>query len=1137
MPIIKLTNTLIFTLGLSVSYSSFAQNQAHHSLEITIRPNQSFIKAKDRISLSDNSVQQKEFRFLLHKNLIVVSPAELKPIEKLSENLQGIADKLDIPLHQYVIPLTDGQKQLTISYRGRISHQPAQTDEVSTKSLGQTSGIIDKKGIFLAKSTAWYPLTENALLTFSAQIELPPEWDVVSQGKRTQHTIKDKHRVVRWKESQPQDDIYLVGGQYTQYTQSSGAALAMVYLRSEDSALAKKYLDATTQYISMYSQLLGPYPYSKFALVENFWETGYGMPSFTLLGPKVIRFPFIIYSSFPHEILHNWWGNSVYVDYATGNWAEGLTAYLADHLIKEQRGQGLKYRRSVLQKYTDYVSQGRDFPLIEFKSRHSSASEAIGYGKTLMIFHMLRTQLGDEKFIRALQIFYRTFKFKSASFKDIEHIFSQAAEQDLSKFVNQWVTRSGAPELRVSRAFSQPTNTGYRMTAVLEQFQSGEAYQLFIPIAIQIEGKEYAAQNTMLMNSKFLEISLNLPSRPIRLDIDPEFDLFRRLDNSEIPASLSQGFGAESVLIVLPKGADNPLLDAYHKLARKWQSNQQGKWDIVFDSEINALPKDKTVWLLGWKNRFRDKLANAAEKHQVRLEDDNVELNKDAYTRLNHSFVISARNPANTSKTLLWLATDNKEAIAGLARKLPHYRSYSYLVFSGDEPSNQAKGQWAVLDSPMTIAIRQTDNKGIQDQETKLRHRVALAQPAVVFSETRMLADVKYLANKARLGRGLGTKGLEEAANYIARAFRSAGLKPGGDHIEANNNTQDTQADYFQHWRKNFGEPAKELELKNVIGIIPGKNPKFEGESLIISAHYDHLGQGWPNAHAGDEGKIHPGADDNASGVAVMLELARLIAKKWQPERSIVFIAFTGEEADHAGSIHYTKNSAQFPIDKIIAVLNLDTVGRLYDNPLTILGTGSAREWVHIFRGAGFVTGINVSPEADDFGGSDQKSFLALGVPAVQFFGTSHSDIHRPGDTINKIDTAGMVKTASILKEAAKYLANREQPLNVTLSNIDKVKAMSAYPQPSGRRISVGTVPDFSFQGQGVKISSVIPNSPAAKAGLKEGDILVEISDSPINDLSSYSKALKNIHPGTTVVLKYLREGKEYTVNIDIALR
>ncbi len=124
----------------------------------------------------------------------------------------------------------------------------------------------------------------------------------------------------------------------------------MAFLRKPDQALADRYLDATAQYLEMYRGLLGPYPYSKFALVENFWETGYGMPSFTLLGEQIIRFPFILHSSYPHELLHNWWGNGVFVDLAGGNWCEGLTAYLADHLIAEQRGQGADHRRAILQK-------------------------------------------------------------------------------------------------------------------------------------------------------------------------------------------------------------------------------------------------------------------------------------------------------------------------------------------------------------------------------------------------------------------------------------------------------------------------------------------------------------------------------------------------------------------------------------------------------------------------------------------------------------------------------------------------------------------------------------------------------------------------------------------------------------------
>ena len=211
----------------------------------------------------------------------------------------------------------------------------------------------------------------------------------------------------------------------------AGAVKALAFLRKPDQALADRYLDATAQYLDMYRDLFGPYPYSKFALVENFWETGYGMPSFTLLGEQIIRFPFILTSSYPHELLHNWWGNGVFVELAGGNWCEGLTAYLADHLIAEQRGQGADHRRAILQRVTNYVTPENDFPVSRFQSRHDGVTEAIGYGKTAMIWNMLRDKVGDAQFIKALQAFYRDNRFREASFDDIRKSFEAVSGLDL----------------------------------------------------------------------------------------------------------------------------------------------------------------------------------------------------------------------------------------------------------------------------------------------------------------------------------------------------------------------------------------------------------------------------------------------------------------------------------------------------------------------------------------------------------------------------------------------------------------------------------------------------------------------------------------------------------------------------------
>ena len=174
------------------------------------------------------------------------------------------------------------------------------------------------------------------------------------------------------------------------------------------------------------------------------------MPSFTLLGEQVIRFPFILESSYPHEILHNWWGNGVYPDYESGNWSEGLTAYLADHLFREMDGAGSEYRKEMLARYKNYVASDDDFALSEFTSRNSAASHAVGYGKTLMLWHMLRVKIGDELFLSGLNKLYADYKFKRASFDDIAILFSEVSGQDLTPFFDQWVNRVGAPALTFS---------------------------------------------------------------------------------------------------------------------------------------------------------------------------------------------------------------------------------------------------------------------------------------------------------------------------------------------------------------------------------------------------------------------------------------------------------------------------------------------------------------------------------------------------------------------------------------------------------------------------------------------------------------------------------------------------------------
>ncbi|OHC04104.1 MAG: peptidase M28 [Planctomycetes bacterium RIFCSPLOWO2_12_FULL_40_19] len=1118
-----------------VSATTFGQ--INHDLKIKLQPDSHQLEVVDKITLPDVSTRTEPLLFTLHQGL---RPEALDKGTILRRNSGAEADRFfsnnpslqnsNIKMELFEVKLPSGTSQFTLKYAGEIFHPVEEYGEEYARSFSVSPGIISPEGIFLSGSTFWYPHFVNELVTFRMDVELPAGWSSVSQGSRTKHDTSANSRRDVWMIEKPQEEIYLISSEFTEYGQAAGAVEAMAFLRQPDPQLAQKYLDTTAQYLEMYRKLLGQYPYSKFALVENFWETGYGMPSFTLLGSKVIRFPFILHSSYPHEILHNWWGNGVYTDYEKGNWAEGLTTYLADHLIKEQQGAAVEYRRSVLQKYTNYVTanKDKDFPLTEFRSRYSAVTEAVGYGKTMMLFHMLRRQLGDQVFIKSLNQFYRKYKFKVASFDDVATTFNNVTDDPLKPMFEQWVKRGGAPSLQVSQAVAKPKGDGYVLSATVEQTQEAAPYRLKLPIAVHMEGVANAYQTSIDIDTDKYHLDLRFPARPVLLDVDPEFDVFRTLDHNETPPAMSQVFGAEQVLVVLPAAASEPIRLGYSDLANSWQKGRSVQLDIRLDNELAELPADRAVWLFGWENRFRHIIKKALSDYDFVDKEETVYIESTEMRRGQHSIVVMARHPSNSAHALAWLATDNVSAMPGLGRKLPHYNKYSYLGFTGDEPTNVFKGQWPVVNSPMSIVVSQSDEKEVEPTVAKLAPRVALAQLPPVFSEARMLHDIEYLASDELEGRGLGTPGLDKAADYIAKQFSDAGLQPCVDGTD----------DYFQTWTEEVDMPDREVvTIKNVIGVIPGTNPQWAGQSLVIGAHYDSHGLGWPDCLAGNEGKIHPGADDNASGISVLLEFARLIGKNCQPERTIVFAAFSAEEAGKLGSLHYIRQAKKYPASKTMAMINIDTVGQLGEDALTIFGTHSAREWVHILRGSGYVTGVPIKQSTLDTGNGDEKSFLDAGVPSVHFFSGARDNYHRPTDTADRIDTAGLVKTAAVLKEVVEYLAARPEPLTSTLTGAKDSPAEQKKSLHTKRQVVLGTVPDFAYTGKGVRLDGVMPDTPAVEAGLQEGDVVTRIGDTVIEDLQTFSAVLKALQAGSEITIVFMRDNVELSVTTNVVAR
>lgn len=1101
-----------------------APKRLRHTMQVTLDPVTHRLAVSDLIALPAGAPAE----FLLNGNLRVTSsdPAlsevPLGETEKFFGINAGEAGSSGLKLKRYRAAGTPAS--VKVSYEGVVDFGLADQKEEYTRGFRETSGLLNDKGVYLAGSGFWYPYISRELIDFNLDITQPQGWHVISQGNGTSRGPDGR---AKWDSHGPMDEIYLVGGPLRVYRDSAGAVETLAYIHEKDDALVAKYLEATAQYIEMYRGLLGPYPYGKFALIENFWETGYGMPSFTLLGPQIIRFPFILASSYPHEILHNWWGNSVFVDYESGNWCEGLTSYLADHLIQEQRGKGAEYRQSTLQKYRDFVKEGRDFPLTEFRSRHSAATEAVGYGRTMMGFHMLRREIGDDNFRKLVQRFYREFREKRASFRDVQKVAEAVSGKDLKRFFDDWITRPGAATLAASSPVVKKTAAGYELTGTLQQTQGGAPFLLQVPLVIRTaKGTKVETVRLDAAGAPF-SFAFAADSEPLALELDPEFDTFRKLDPRETPPSIGQIFGEPHILAVLPSKAPADRQKAYRDLVEGWRTDSHVV-EVKLDSEVPALPRDRAVWLLGRDNKFASAIFGkvlADTAAEIRIDGESMPL-------AGHSVVLTERHPGNMEKAIGWIFGDPLSAMPGLGRKLPHYGKYSYLGFDGTEPVNVLKGQWSASDSPLHVDLRPAGARAAAIPAMALKARAALADLPAVFSQKALMEHVNFLTSPKLEGRGPGSPGGAAAAQYIADRFKAIGLQRGGD-----NGT------FFQKLTLEKGPQGTPVETVNVIGVMPGAKAAWKDQSAVLSAHYDHLGLGWPDVHKGEEGKVHPGADDNASGVSVMLELAKTLKAAGPPSRTLMFIAFSAEEAGLKGSAHYVEHP-KMPLDQVMGVINLDTVGRLGNDKISVLGTGSASEWQHIFRGAGFVTGVENRLIPESMQSSDQMSFIRKNVPAIQLFTSAHADYHRTTDTADKIDAAGLVKVASFAREGIAYLAERETPLTNTIPKAGTPGAPPAAPpaapgsdRAQGRRVSFGSVPDFAFTGPGVRVGGVVPGSPAEKGGLKEGDVMMKLDAVDMASLQTFSDFLKTAKAGQTVSVSVMREGKPLTLTITLVER
>ncbi len=375
---------------------------------------------------------------------------------------------------------------------------------------------------------------------------------------------------------------------------------------------------------------------------------------------------------------------------------------------------------------------------------------------------------------------------------------------------------------------------------------------------------------------------------------------------------------------------------------------------------------------------------------------------------------------------------------------------------------------------------------------------------------------------------------LVQVKNDVAdRWFRAAGKSIADAQAQINHATKPQSFAFPEslHMSINVDIETTRATVNNVLAYLPGKTDEY----VIIGAHYDHLGRGNYDSLAPSQiGQIHPGADDNASGTAGVLELARVFAPmKGQLQRGILFASFAGEELGLLGSAHWVQQPT-LPLDKAVAMLNMDMIGRIKNDKIYIGGVGTGSTLKSTLEQADSKSNFKIEYSAGGYSASDHTSFVTKHIPVLFFFSGLHSDYHKPSDTWEKIDSRAAARLVDVVGNTGLQLAQAsDRPAFIAVVEDKPLAGGSG----GGYGPYFGSIPDFGQVENGVKFSDVKPASPAEKAGLKAGDVLVQFGDKPIRNLYDFTDALRRSKVGDVVDVTVMRDGKPVKASVKLEQR
>ncbi len=654
-----------------------------------------------------------------------------------------------------------------INYIGVINDPVKESSNLRFLVGDFTRGIISPDGIYLSGASGWYPHTWNSMAIYRFEAISPRSFDIISAGNLINREKTEEGTVTIYKNDLPMDNLDVAGGVYSVSSKVFDDVRIETFFHPDDSELAPAYMNAAATYIREYSKLLGKYPYNRFSIVSNFFPTGYGMPAYTLLGRQVIQRMHTQEYALGHEVVHNWWGNGVFVDWQSGNWCEGLTTYCANYywhemVEGEDSATAVEYRRKTLQRYKTMVEQQSDYPLRKFTSKTEEKDNEIGYTKSMMFFHQIRLAIGKKAFFDALKRLRNEFLGKRASWNDLRGVFEAESGKDLKNLFNQWLDRPGLPALNLFNMAHRPSGAGYEISFSVSQREP--VWDLYFDAVVVCAGN--TKRVPIMLNKTEQTISVSTESEPVLLSVDPDAQLLRDISDDELRPCLNRTLwsGAPTIYLAEEAGKPNPRFAALGKRIADMRNSEvktmegfqvsqilgKGSMFIGKASVLDAQAELMGLFHLPPSELIRRKLISIGKASEDDLK--------------NIAYLVSVDLIKGGTATFFgWF--DN-EPPPHLDRVLFFYGWQGLVVFSSG--SKISEGTIAPRSNPLEMRIK-VEKKPVATASIDISDGL---------SDEEATAALNFLTSEELKGRMSGTEGSRKTAEYLASVLKRGGFSP-----------------------------------------------------------------------------------------------------------------------------------------------------------------------------------------------------------------------------------------------------------------------------------------------------------------------------------------------------------------------